>query len=194
MSQLQYAHDVSVYIGRFQPFHLGHLAVLNKALTLAPVCVVVLGSAHQAPSFKNPFTWQERAHMITQALPKQKQKKLRFLPMPDVGNESVWVRAVRTGVEQAVLDLSTSQALRFILVGHVKDDSSHYLEQFSGWSLQPMPRMSAADGTALRHILFEQSRTGLAATLQALEPWVPVSTLNFLQTWLPGPSFNDGPN
>ena len=61
-------HDVSVYIGRFQIFHNGQLALLQRALAAAPLCIVVLGSAHQARTPKNPFTWQERAEMIRLAL------------------------------------------------------------------------------------------------------------------------------
>ena len=37
--------DVAVYVGRFQPFHLGHLALLKHALEIAPTVVLVIGSA-----------------------------------------------------------------------------------------------------------------------------------------------------
>ncbi|MCZ8256935.1 MAG: cytidyltransferase, partial [Polaromonas sp.] len=35
-------HEVSVYIGRFQIFHNGQLALLRRALDAAPLCIVVL--------------------------------------------------------------------------------------------------------------------------------------------------------
>ena len=72
------SHDWSVYIGRFQPFHLGHLALLQRALSLAPRCVVVLGSAHQARTPKNPWTWQERAEMIRLALSAADRDRVQF--------------------------------------------------------------------------------------------------------------------
>ena len=58
------SHDVAVYVGRFQPFHNGHLALLRHALSVAPQGILVIGSAHQARTPKNPFSWQERAEMV----------------------------------------------------------------------------------------------------------------------------------
>ena len=49
--------DLAVLVGRFQPFHDAHLALLTRALAIAPRCVVVVGSAFQARTPKNPFTW-----------------------------------------------------------------------------------------------------------------------------------------
>ncbi len=60
-------------VGRFQPFHNAHLALLRRALEIAPHCVVVIGSAHQARTPKNPFTWAERAEMIRLALKPEDQ-------------------------------------------------------------------------------------------------------------------------
>src|SRR5256885_10084300 len=54
----------AVLIGRFQPLHNGHMALLRAALERAEQIVVVLGSAWQAPNPKNPFSWQERAQML----------------------------------------------------------------------------------------------------------------------------------
>ena len=93
-------HDIAVYVGRFQPFHNGHLALLQRALQEAPLCVVVLGSAHQARTPKNPFTWQERAEMIQLALPEADRARLRFVPVRDYYNEARWVQAVRSGVTE----------------------------------------------------------------------------------------------
>ncbi|MCG8482154.1 MAG: adenylyltransferase/cytidyltransferase family protein, partial [Clostridia bacterium] len=39
--------DFLVFIGRFQPFHLGHLAVIERALALSDQVIVLCGSAHQ---------------------------------------------------------------------------------------------------------------------------------------------------
>ena len=56
--------DIAVLVGRFQPFHEAHLALLTRALTVASRCVVIIGFAFQARTPKNPFTWKERAEMI----------------------------------------------------------------------------------------------------------------------------------
>ena len=47
--------DTAIYIGRFEPVHSGHMALLQRALDSAPQVIVVIGSAWQARSPKNPF-------------------------------------------------------------------------------------------------------------------------------------------
>src|SRR5690606_10493536 len=69
MSQHLSPPHTAVLIGRFQPLHNGHLALLRQALAAAQQAVVILGSACQARSPKNPFTWQERAQLIQASLP-----------------------------------------------------------------------------------------------------------------------------
>jgi len=44
------ASSAAVVIGRFQPFHNGHLSIVRHALDAAPDVVVVIGSAFQARS------------------------------------------------------------------------------------------------------------------------------------------------
>jgi bifunctional NMN adenylyltransferase/nudix hydrolase len=56
--------DVSVYIGRFNPFHRGHAYVLEEALKTSKLVIVLVGSAGQARTPKNPFTFTERKEMI----------------------------------------------------------------------------------------------------------------------------------
>ena len=94
--------DVAVYVGRFQPFHNGHLALLQRALALAPLVVVVIGSAHQARTPKNPFTAAERAEMIHAALSPADRARVRMLPVRDHYDLPRWVDAVRSGVAQIV--------------------------------------------------------------------------------------------
>ena len=50
-------YDTAILIGRFQPLHNGHLALLRDALCAARQVIVVLGSAG-CTFTRNPFTWQ----------------------------------------------------------------------------------------------------------------------------------------
>ena len=185
-----FAHDLAVYVGRFQPFHNGHLAVLQRALETAAHCVVVLGSAHQARTPKNPFTWLERAEMIRQAIPEAERARLHFLPVRDYYNEARWVQAVRTGVTQAAVNAGL-QATRIALVGHFKDASSHYLQRFPGWSLVSLDRLHTADATPLREALFSHAHESIERTLGTLKDQAPASTLAFLQSWSSLPFMQD---
>jgi bifunctional NMN adenylyltransferase/nudix hydrolase len=170
--------ELAVYIGRFQGMHLGHQALLTDALALAPQVAVVLGSAFQARSSKNPFTWEERADMIRLAVPEADRARLVFVPVRDYYEDSDWVAAVRAGVAKAA-----PTARRVALVGHFKDDSSYYLNRFQGWSLQARPRVSDLDGTAIRGILFDTPGQPREATFTLLKSMVPAGVHDYLSAW-----------
>jgi bifunctional NMN adenylyltransferase/nudix hydrolase len=171
--------DVAVCVGRFQPFHFGHLALLQQALTLAPKVVVVIGSAFQARSPKNPFTWRERAEMVRLALGEADGARVAFLPVRDHYDEGRWVAAVQAGVTAGL-----PQGASVALVGHFKDATSGYLRAFTGWTVKPLPRVAGADGTGMRDALFAAGLEDREATLAALVEQAPASTLAFLRAWL----------
>jgi len=56
----------ALYFGRFQPFHKGHLAVVEWILSELGVdeIVVLVGMASESYTFRNPFTAGERIEMI----------------------------------------------------------------------------------------------------------------------------------
>jgi len=177
-------HDVAVFVGRFQAFHNGQLALLRRALGAAPLCVVVLGSAFQARSPKNPFSWQERAEMIRLALPEADRERLRFLPVRDYYDEDRWVAAVRRGVAEIAGEGSV------VLVGHFKDATSQYLRAFPGWTLDDAGRQGDIDASGLRDAYFgAHADSSLDAALAALVEQAPASTLQFLRAWAALPHY-----
>ncbi|MET0334917.1 MAG: bifunctional nicotinamide-nucleotide adenylyltransferase/Nudix hydroxylase [Rhizobacter sp.] len=182
--------DVAVLVGRFQPFHSAHLALLQRALSVAPQCVVVIGSAHQARTPKNPFTWTERAEMIRLALPEADRERVRFLPVRDYYDEARWVRAVREGVAALTVPEPGRSQPTIGLVGHHKDATSDYLRGFPGWTLVPVERLGGADGTHLRDALFACAPSEIESTLAAMVEQAPPSTLGFLRAWVELPFFD----
>ena len=179
-------YDVSVCIGRFQTFHHGQLALLRRALASAPLCIVALGSAHQARTPKNPFTWQERAEMIRLALPEADRSRIQFLPVRDYYDQGRWISAVRQGVMALA---GTTASTSFVLVGHFKDATSQYLKGFPGWALDALPLQGDIDASALRDAYFGNAGEALDATLAALVSQAPASTLAFLRAWAALPYF-----
>jgi bifunctional NMN adenylyltransferase/nudix hydrolase len=184
--------DVAVLVGRFQPLHEAHLALLRRALAIAPRCVVVVGSAFQARTPRNPFTWKERAEMIRQALPGRERGRVTIVPMRDYYDEVRWVAAVR----EAVAGLTAAQgAAHIALVGHFKDATSSYLAAFPGWTLESVDRLPGPDGSRLRDALFaslpedEHEPPRIDAALAALVDQAPPSTLAFLRAWTALPFF-----
>ena len=173
--------DTAVLIGRFQPVHHGHLALLQAALAQARQVVVVVGSAHQARSPKNPFTWQERAALLRAALPEAEQARLTVLPVRDYYDEPRWAQAVQQAVQQAV---AGQPGARIGLIGHFKDASSNYLRAFPGWELIRMERQGAIDATAIRDAYFSSP-----AALAPLAEQMPASTLAWLAAFAQLPAY-----
>ncbi|RKJ98492.1 bifunctional nicotinamide-nucleotide adenylyltransferase/Nudix hydroxylase [Alicycliphilus denitrificans] len=169
-------YDAAVLIGRFQPVHNGHLALLREALAQARQAVVVVGSAFQARTPKNPFTWQERAQMLRAALPEPERARLTVLPMRDYYDEPRWAEAVRQAVAQA-----TPARARLALVGHFKDSSSGYLRAFPGWDLIRMERQGAIDATAIRDAYLGASASTPEAALAPWAPHIPAATRAWLE-------------
>ena len=171
-------YDTAILIGRFEPVHNGHLALLRRALDSARQTIVVMGSAWQVRSPKNPFTWQERAAMLCDALPEADRARLHVLPVRDYYNEARWVQAVRASVAQQV-----PADARIGLVGHFKDATSSYLSAFPGWTLIPMERQGSIDATTIRNAYFGATPATATAALAPLADQIPASTLTALGTF-----------
>lgn len=169
--------DWAVCIGRFQLFHDAQLALLRQALALAPRCAVLIGSAHQARSPRNPFTFGERVDMIRLALTEEERGRVDFLAIRDVWDQKRWVAAV----QKAMAQLTGAARSRVVLVGHRKDPTSEYLHEFPGWPLHDVGRLGEVHGKALRAALY--SGPSVDVSLAAIGSQVPASTIEFLRSW-----------
>ncbi|MGA8303429.1 MAG: nicotinamide-nucleotide adenylyltransferase [Thermoplasmata archaeon] len=87
-----------VLIGRFQPLHRGHLAVVREIRSARPDDELILGigSAQESYTWKNPFTSGERAEMIARALREAEIDRVVAVPLPDIQRHSLWVRYVES--------------------------------------------------------------------------------------------------
>jgi nicotinamide-nucleotide adenylyltransferase len=85
-----------LYVGRFQPFHMGHLDAIKYALKEVDELVIVIGSAQYSHTANNPFTAGERLVMVRQALNEAgvEDSKLWIVPVTDVHLHMLWVSAV----------------------------------------------------------------------------------------------------
>ena len=85
-----------LYVGRFQPFHIGHVDAIKDVLKEVDELVIVIGSAQYSHNSNNPFTAGERLVMIRRALLEAKvdYSKLWIVPVPDVHLHMLWVSAV----------------------------------------------------------------------------------------------------
>jgi nicotinamide-nucleotide adenylyltransferase len=85
-----------LYVGRFQPFHLGHLSAVKTVLEDIDELVIVIGSAQYSHTMANPFTAGERLMMVRLALEEAGLdcKRVWVVPVPDVHLHMLWVSAL----------------------------------------------------------------------------------------------------
>lgn len=85
-----------LYVGRFQPFHLGHLAGIKGILDEVAELVIVIGSAQYSHNLDNPFTSGERLTMTRMALEESgiDLRRIWIVPVPDVHLHMMWVSAL----------------------------------------------------------------------------------------------------
>lgn len=82
-----------LYIGRFQPFHKGHLYSLRWCSDKVDELIVAVGSSDKSFEFRNPFTAGERIEIIRENITteiKEKRDKIILIPVPDVGVHLLW--------------------------------------------------------------------------------------------------------
>lgn len=84
--------ETALLVGRFQPFHLGHLSVvkqIEKAPDVAKI-LIGIGSSQEGNTEHNPFSFNERLQMIKATLEKRMEKPFAIFGIPDVYNDEKW--------------------------------------------------------------------------------------------------------
>ncbi|RLI90634.1 MAG: nicotinamide-nucleotide adenylyltransferase [Candidatus Altiarchaeales archaeon] len=85
--------EKALIIGRFQPFHLGHLKMIEWAANEVEKLIIGIGSSQESHTLKNPFTASERREMIERSL--KTRFRYEIYEIPDVNNDDIWVSHVR---------------------------------------------------------------------------------------------------
>lgn len=79
-----------LYIGRFQPFHLGHLDAIKFALSQVENLWIGIGSSNKSNEKRNPFTADERKEMIISSLDDKTKNRTQIYYIPDIGDHEKW--------------------------------------------------------------------------------------------------------
>lgn len=89
---------IVLFIGRFQPFHNGHLEAVKLYEKRAKKIILGIGSAQYHHTAENPFTYEERREMIKRALDKECITNYEIYPIKDIHNYQKWVEHVASSV------------------------------------------------------------------------------------------------
>ena len=190
-------YDLLVFIGRFQPIHNAHLDIIEHALELAKDVVIVVGSAEQPRTVKNPWTASERKGLIQSALWDRRIDK--YHPHVHIEynvdspyNDEAWVNRI----QQIVAKHTKTPAARWVdgmpvepelfkigIIGHKKsgDSSTFYLDYFPQWDFVDYGidrQVERLDASFIRDHYFDPE-----ANITFLKGVVPNSVYSFLDHW-----------
>ena len=129
-------------IGRFQPFHLGHLEAVNFALSNVEQLYIGIGSSNKSHQPRNPFTAEERNQMIMSSLDENILKKVSNYDIPDVDDHSKWTQSIDKIIPKYDIIFSN-------------DDFTQSLYEKNGKKIIPVVLKSRADlsGTNIRRLI-----------------------------------------
>ena len=178
--------DVGVFIGRFQPFHLGHLHNIRVGLASCEKMVLIIGSAFRSRSIKNPFTFAERKKMILADLALVDPnwvERVCIEPVSDwLYNEPAWIFET----QQAVLKYGKGNSVSgsIAIVGHEKDGSSFYLKCFPEWSFVEVDNYKQYNATEFREAMFQNQEILADRYLVPDNKSVTESSISFLSEFM----------
>lgn len=144
----------ALVVGRFQPFHKGHLKAVLEVLAECDELVIVVGSAEDSHTSENPFTASERYQMIASSLPEKELSRVHIVPVRDVNRYSIWVNHVESYVPSFDVVFSNSSLTRslFAQAGYdVRNTKAYNPRLYSGTEV----RRRIACGEKWRHLVPE---------------------------------------
>jgi nicotinamide-nucleotide adenylyltransferase len=108
----------ALFVGRFQPFHFGHLHAIKAILEEADELVIVVGSAQMSHEPDNPFTAGERIEMIKAALHDAGLPRERYMliPIADAPSHRTWVSYVESQTPRFDVVYSNQPLTRRLLI------------------------------------------------------------------------------
>ncbi len=90
-------YKVALFIGRFQPFHKGHLYSLEKCLEIADKVIIAVGSSQESGTENNPWGYKVRKQMVCSVVMEQgvQDRIVKIVSCPDNPSDKKWVREIK---------------------------------------------------------------------------------------------------
>lgn len=87
-------YKCGLYVGRFQPIHIGHESVIRKMLNECNQVIIAIGSAQESGTERNPFTFEQRADLIMNVFYREcLNGRISIIPLRDryqPANDASW--------------------------------------------------------------------------------------------------------
>ena len=135
-------NKIALIVGRFQPFHKGHLFLIKKAIDMADKVIIGIGSANIV-DVNNPINFETRKKIIKAVFYKERieQKLLKIVPLDDFFDDQKWLFNLKKQVGEFDLALGHNQWTNNILkkAGYMVLKVDYYnREKFEGWRIRKL--------------------------------------------------------
>lgn len=89
--------EVALFIGRFQPFHNGHLYSLNKSLEVADKVTVVVAKSNVSGTPDDPWDYKIRKQMVCEVAHAQGilKRVAKICSCPDYPSDKKWLSEIK---------------------------------------------------------------------------------------------------
>jgi bifunctional NMN adenylyltransferase/nudix hydrolase len=181
-----------VFIGRFQPFHSGHLAVVEEALKLADQVILICGSARQPRTVRNPWSVEERESMMRGAVSGEDNRRLHVVPIMDTTyNDNTWLERVQSEVADLVKTIRCPEtAPRIALIASDENHSFCYPKLLPQWQSLEFENCEGINGSKIRELFFAEGSSGDGVGNE-LSMLAPESVIKFLAEFRKGEAFSE---
>jgi nicotinamide-nucleotide adenylyltransferase len=125
----------ALFIGRFQPFHKGHLKIIQNISKKYNEVIIGIGSSQYGHTTDNPFTIDERILMVKKALEKAGIKNYRIVLISDIHNPPKWVDHVLSIVSDFDIVISNNSLTKSLFSEKgfdVKETPLYSKDRYSG--------------------------------------------------------------
>jgi len=110
----------ALFVGRFQPFHNGHLHAIKEIAGKAEKVFIIIGSSQHANTEENPFSAEEREEMIRRALGEAGITNYAIYKVPDVNNDAAWAEHLCSFVSDFDVVYSGNKLVQKLFKAHGK--------------------------------------------------------------------------
>jgi nicotinamide-nucleotide adenylyltransferase len=125
----------ALFIGRFQPFHKGHLEVVKNLSKKYKKVIIGMGSSQYKNKSDNPFSSNERKLMIKNSLDEYGIKNYKIIEIPDIHDPPNWVDhvlSITTDFDIVITNNSFTKKLFLEKGFNVEETPLYNKQEYSG--------------------------------------------------------------
>ncbi len=162
----------ALFIGRFQPFHLGHLEVIKKAVKENDRLFIGIGSSEANFRPPNPFTCSERFQMIEAALEEANvpREKYEIVTVRNIDNFALWVQHLALYIPPFDKVYTGSDTVKYLFTAHNRTSKDPYKIA----DIENIRKKMKISGTLIRKLMLKNGDW---------QKLVPKSVVNLIRKW-----------